>query len=347
MDLEADKLIDDIKKIKKELGGELIILTHHYQRPEIVELGDEVGDSYLLCKKAFQSEAKYIVFCGVRFMAESAEILRRDSQRVFHPDPFSGCPMADMSESGDVIRAFNELDDVWGKDAFVPVVYMNSSAEVKSIAGRRGGIICTSSNADKIISHVFSMGKKVIFIPDEYLGFNTYKRLGRGLENIAFWDFSLPLGGNKADELRKKDFVLWKGYCHVHTFFTREHVLEARRKFKGCRIVVHPECKPEVVDNADASGSTEYIVRYVRESPVNSTIIIGTELNLVRRLANIYKDRNIFELARSMCPNMFKITLSKLKVTLENIPNKNRVELPDDIKEYSREALSRMLNIVG
>lgn len=337
---------EEIKNLKARFGKDLIILTHHYQRPEIVSLGDEVGDSYILCKKAYQSDAKYIIFCGVRFMAESAEILRKDSQMVFHPDPFSGCPLADMATEEDVQRAFDELDEVWGKDSYLPVVYINSSAEVKSICGKKGGIICTSSNADKILRFVMSMGKKVVFLPDENLGYNTYIKISKDLSRVTYWDYSLPYGGNKPDELKKADFIIWRGYCHVHTFFRKEHILSARDRYKGCRIVVHPECNPEVVQLADATGSTEFIVKYVSEAPAGSTIIIGTELNLIKRLSDTFKDKNIFELSRSMCPNMFKITLSKLKNTIENIPNINRVEVSEKVKYYSREALKRMLDIV-
>lgn len=345
--MSSTELTQEIINLKKNLGKDLILLTHHYQRPEIVALGDEVGDSYQLCKKAYESSAKYIVFCGVRFMAESAEILRKETQMVFHPEPFSGCPMADMAEGEDVIRAFEELDEVWGKDSYIPVVYMNSSAEVKSLAGMRDGIICTSSNADKIVSYVFQKGKKVIFIPDEYLGINTFNKLSGDLREVSYWDYSLPYGGNNPDDLRLKKYIIWKGYCHVHTFFNKEHIKKAREDFKGCKIVVHPECNPEVVNLADASGSTEFIVRFVKETPAGSTIVIGTELNLIRRLAALYKDKIIVELARSMCPNMFKITLNKLKTSLEKLPEANRVIVPENVKEYSRLALERMLKIVG
>lgn len=347
MNLENDTIIRQILDIKKLYSKDLIILSHHYQRPEIVYVGDYVGDSYLLCRKAFESDAKYIVFCGVRFMAESAEILRKDNQQVYHPNPFSGCPMADMAEAEDVIRAFAQLEEIWGRDSFVPVVYMNSSAEVKSIAGEIGGIVCTSSNAEKIISSVFSQGKRVLFIPDEYLGVNVFNRMGIDRTYLAFWDYSLDLGGNEADELKSKKYVVWKGYCHVHTFFTPEHVVSARKNFKDCKIVVHPECRPEVVALADAVGSTEFIVRYVENAPVGSTIIIGTELNLIRRLAAEYRDKRILELARSMCPNMFKITTTKLLNTLTLFPEQNRVVIPNDTKEYSRLALTRMLELTG
>ncbi len=347
MDFDNKEIFQQILDIKKRFGEDLIVLAHHYQRPEIVSVADEIGDSYVLCKKAQQSNARYIVFCGVRFMAESAEILRQPHQMVFHPEPFSGCPMSDMAEGEDVQVAFNDLDDIWGRDSYIPIVYMNSSAEVKSLAGMHNGIICTSSNAEKIVSYAFLRGKKVFFIPDEYLGFNTYKKLGRDISKLAYWDFSLEDGGNDPSILRQKDYLIWKGYCHVHTFFSKEHILKARERFKGCKIVVHPECKPEVVDLADASGSTEFIVRYVKELPSGSTVVIGTELNLIRRLSDIYKDRRVLDLARSVCPNMFKITLSKLRNTLENIPNLNRLELSDEVKEYAKEALIRMLEITG
>jgi quinolinate synthase len=347
MNLNLEDLKREIGEIKSKFGSDLIILTHHYQRPEIVELGDEVGDSYILCKKAYNSKARYIVFCGVRFMAESAEILRRDNQMVFHPDPFSGCPMADMAESEDVIRAFSQLDEIWGKGSYIPVVYMNSSAEVKSLVGMRDGVVCTSSNADRIVSYALNKGKKVIFLPDEYLGYNTFVKMGLKSSILAYWDYSQEFGGNQPDDMRNKSYVVWKGYCHVHTNFSVEDIESARARFKNCKIVVHPECKPEVVRSADASGSTEFIVNYVKDAPSGSTIVIGTELNLVRRLAQKFKDKTIVELKRSMCPNMFKITLSKLRNTLVNLPDLNRVELSSEVKEYSRLALKRMLEIVG
>jgi len=347
MDLNTEDLIREIKEIKNRYGRDLIILTHHYQRPEIVALGDEVGDSYILCKKAYDSEARYIVFCGVRFMAESAEILRRDNQLVFHPDPFSGCPMADMAESEDVIRAFSQLDEIWGKGSYIPVVYMNSSAEVKSLVGMRDGVVCTSSNADRIVSYALSKGKKVIFLPDEFLGYNTFVKMGLDRSILAYWDYPESFGGNNPNDLKRKSYVIWKGYCHVHTNFSIEDIENARRRFENCRIVVHPECKPDVVQSADASGSTEFIVNYVKNAIPGTTVVVGTELNLIRRLAEEFKDRTIVELKRSMCPNMFKITLSKLRNTLVNLPDLNRVELSSEVKEYSRLALKRMLEIVG
>ncbi len=347
MNRDKEPVLDKITEIKKTYGKDLIILTHHYQRPEIVSIGDERGDSYVLCKKAYESDAEYIVFCGVRFMAESAEILRKENQKVYHPDPFSGCPMADMADVEDVLNAFNQLNDVWGKDSFVPVVYMNSSADVKSLAGKFGGIICTSSNAEKIISYVLSKGKKVFFIPDEFLGVNTFNRLKISESYLGYWDYSIDFGGNIPDELRGKRYIVWKGYCHVHTFFTPEHIRVARERYKDCKIVVHPECKPEVVNLADAAGSTEFIVKYVENAPSGSTVIIGTELNLIRRLSDTHKDKRILELARSMCPNMFKITLSKLLNTLTYFPEQNRVIVSEEVKGYSRLALRRMLDIIG
>jgi len=347
MSLKLEDLKREIREIKSKFGRDLIILTHHYQRPEIVELGDEVGDSYILCKKAYDSEARYIVFCGVRFMAESAEILRRDNQMVFHPDPFSGCPMADMAESEDVIRAFSQLDEIWGKGSYIPVVYMNSSAEVKSLAGMRDGVVCTSSNADRIVSYALSKGKKVIFLPDEFLGYNTFVKMRLDRSILAYWDYPESFGGNNPNDLKRKSYVIWKGYCHVHTNFSIEDIENARRRFENCRIVVHPECKPDVVQSADASGSTEFIVNYVKNATPGTTVVVGTELNLIRRLAEEFKDRTIVELKRSMCPNMFKITLSKLRNTLVNLPDLNRVELSSEVKEYSRLALKRMLEIVG
>lgn len=338
-----EELARRVREAKVRLGGNCLILTHHYQRPEIVALGDARGDSLGLSRLAASSGARHIVFCGVRFMAESAAVLARGGQTVHHPDPFSGCPMSDMADVEDVERAASELDDACGAGAWLPVTYVNSSAEVKALTGRMGGACCTSSNAEKIVRWALGGGKKVLFLPDENLGANTGARLGVDPREIVRWDYSLPSGGNDPDALRSARVILWKGYCHVHTLFTAAQVDDVRARFTGARVIVHPECSPEVVTRAGESGSTEFMVRYVESAPPGSTVVVGTELNFVRRLAAEHPDRRVVELARSMCPNMFKITLAKLLATLEGLPDANLVTVPEDVRRDARDALDRML----
>jgi quinolinate synthase len=305
-----------------------------------------IGDSLALSRAAAKSDADLILFCGVRFMAESAAVLAKSGQRVIHPEPSSGCPMSDMADEDDVERALEELDGFLGEGKCIPVTYVNSSAAVKAATGRKGGICCTSSNAARVLEWALAGGKKVLFLPDEYLGRNTARKLGIPPRNILPWDYSLPLGGNAPETVRDAQLMVWKGYCHVHTYFNEGHVLAARKRFPQARIVVHPECSPEVVMAADASGSTESIVRHVRDSGPGSTVVVGTELNLIRRLAVEYADRTVVELARSFCPNMFKITAAKVLEALNN-PRAARLAVGVDaeVRMDAGKALERMLEI--
>jgi len=335
-----------IIQIKQRYGRSLVILTHHYQRPEVVQIGDVRGDSLGLSRYAASSGVENIVFCGVRFMAESAAILAQPGQKIFHPDPFSGCPMSDMAELEDVERVLGELDEFFGGDACLPVTYVNSSADVKAVTGKRGGICCTSSNAELIVKRMLSTGKRLLFIPDEFLGRNTANKLGLKSDEVVLWDFSEPLGGNTEKQLKDSRLILWKGYCHVHTYFRPEHVLAARKNHPEAKIIVHPECNPDVVSMVDESGSTEFMVKYVEKAQAGSTIIIGTELNLVNRLAKENPGKNVFGLARSMCPNMFKITLHKVLSTLENLESGEQVTVSGEVKKHAALALRKMLDIV-
>lgn len=344
-DAGRDDLARRVREAKARLGADCLILTHHYQRPEIVAAGDARGDSLGLSRLAASSAARFVLFCGVRFMAESAAVLAREGQTVHHPDPFSGCPMSDMADIEDLERAARELDETCGPDGWLSVTYVNSSAEVKALTGRRGGACCTSSNAEKVVRWALSQGRRVLFLPDENLGTNTAARLGIASADIVRWDYSLPFGGNDPDALRSARLLLWKGYCHVHTLFSVTQVEEARKRFPGAMVIVHPECSLDVVARADESGSTEFMVRRVESAPPGSTVVVGTELNLVRRLASEHPDRRVVELARSMCPNMFKITLAKLLATLEGLPGANLVTVPEDVRRDARLALDRMLSL--
>jgi quinolinate synthase len=345
MNLSDEKrIIEKIRDIKERLGDKLLILAHHYQRKEIVDLGDFRGDSLELSQKAAADHtAKFIVFCGVHFMAESAEILSRPDQIVQIPDVEAGCWMADMANIHVVERAWEELSHICKSDTVIPLVYMNSDAELKAFCGRKGGAVCTSSNARAAFHWALSRGDKIFFFPDQHLGRNTASRMGISREQMIVWDPEESLGGNTPDTIKKAKVVLWDGYCLVHTRFEVHHVLEMRARFPQAKIVVHPECTEEVVALANAVGSTGFIVKYVEKAPPNRTIIIGTEVNLVHRLALENPDKNIKELHRSLCPNMFRINLRNLLWTLENIGEVNVVTVPAETITDARKALDRML----
>jgi quinolinate synthase len=338
--------LDEIWALKAALGPELLILTHHYQRREIVALGDYRGDSFGLSQRAAASrEARFIVFCGVHFMAESAAILAQPHQTVQHPDLKAGCRMADMVDLEQVEMAWEELSDIIGPRTLIPIVYMNSEASLKAFCGWRGGLVCTSANARAAMAWGFGRGAKVFFFPDQHLGRNTANRLGIRPEEMMVWNPEKPLGGNRPEDLRRARLILWDGHCHVHTRFQVEHVVKMKEAFPGARLVVHPECTPEVVALADACGSTGFIANYVQESPPGATIIVGTEINLVSRLALEFPDREVLDLHYSLCPNMFKIDLAKLLWTLENPGSVNVITVPADIKAAARLALDRMLSL--
>lgn len=339
--------IDRIKEIKADLGDELVILGHYYQRLSIALLADNLGDSYGLSSLAARSkDAKYIVFCGVEFMAESADILRQPNQKVFHPHSGAGCPMADMADIEEVESAHEKAGRITGKKV-IPVAYMNTSSEVKAFCGRKDGIVCTSSNASKAFQRAFDRGGVVLFLPDEHLGTNAADVLKIPEGDRVVFDPFLPDG--EADSLIRKNtrLVLWKGYCHVHTWFTPEIVQEARDRFPNARIVVHPECPREVVALADQNGSTAFMHRYAKEAPAGSLTLIGTEINMVEYLRHQYGgDKEILPLSRSFCPNMFKINPKNLRETLENLSEERfLVNVDPEVKKDAKKALSRMLEL--
>lgn len=340
------ELIERIQAVKKRLKDELTILAHHYQRQSIVELGDFRGDSYKLCVAAAnQPKAKYIVFCGVGFMAESAAILCRPDQKVFHPDFKAGCPMADMAGIESVETAWNALSEIIDSSRIIPLTYMNSSGDIKAFCGARGGCVVTSSNAPAGFKWAFERGDRVLFFPDEHLGANTCHKLGIPPEQFSVWDPKRKSGGLTGEQINNSRAILWKGHCHVHTSFTVEHVSKVRREHPKSLVVVHPECKREVVAASDANGSTEFIIKFVHEAPAGSIIAVGTEINLVNRLSMECKDKEVFELGRSGCPNMNKISLNNLCYTLENLPEANRVEVAPDMAQNALLALQRMLEL--
>ncbi|MFH1952291.1 MAG: quinolinate synthase NadA [Pseudomonadota bacterium] len=335
-----------IRNIKRRLGKKLLILTHHYQRKEIVDLGDYRGDSFGLSQKAARDrKAQHIVFCGVHFMAESAAILAQPHQSVQIPDLEAGCWMANMAHMESVEKAWDEITSLSGEGSLVPIVYMNSDAALKAFCGRHAGAVCTSSNAPSAFQWGFAQREKVFFFPDQHLGRNTANRLSISPDLTVVWDPEKPLGDNTPEAVKRAKLILWNGFCLVHTRFHEEDILNMRKRFPGAKIVVHPECTQEVVALADAVGSTSFIVKFVREAPPGSTVIVGTEINLINRLALENPDKKIFELHYSLCPNMFKIDLDALLSTLEEIGRRNLVTVPDGIKADARLAMDRMLSL--
>ena len=348
--LPKDELKSRVNAIKSRLGKSLVILGHHYQADDVIELSDFRGDSFKLSKTASeQKTAKYIVFCGVHFMAESAAILASEGQSVFIPDMSAGCPMADMAFITQVEEAWNALAKLVDVKKISPIVYVNSDAELKAFCGRNHGACCTSSNADKIFKWAFAKSEKIFFFPDEHLGRNTAYKLGLKEQDLILYDPAQKLAGVDANSLIPKKVILWKGYCHIHTFFTADHIHAAREKYPDAKIIVHPETPREVVELADLTGSTESIIKFVESQPIGSTIVVGTEIHMVDRLAKEQEGkRKVIPLARSACGNMMKINLANLLVTLEHIEMEekdwiNRVAVPEPVRSQARLALETML----
>jgi quinolinate synthase len=349
--LVPDSSLDDrIAAAKARLGRDAVILGHHYQRDEVVKFADFRGDSLRLSQHAAEAEGKYIVFCGVHFMAESADILRRDRQIVVLPDLSAGCSMADMADIGQVEACWSELASVLDTNQVIPVTYMNSTAAIKSFTGEHGGSVCTSSNAAAVMKWAFERAEKVLFLPDEHLGRNTGYRMGIPLDQMVVWDPFEELGGNTPEALRKAKVILWKGYCSVHQRFLPEHVDKVRREHPGIRVIVHPECRFEVAQAADQIGSTEGIIKAVAAAPARTEWAVGTEIHLVNRLSTELKDRKVISLDPSVCvcTTMFRITPQHLLWALENLGEGkivNQISVDERTRHYARVALDRMLSL--
>lgn len=334
--------------LKEQLGDRLTILGHHYQRDEVVQFADFQGDSFLLSKRAAeQTDAEYTLFCGVHFMAESADILGAPHQKVILPNLEAGCSMADMAKGDDVEAAWNTLAGL-GIDSVVPITYMNSSAEIKAFCGRNGGIVCTSSNASRVYDWAFEHGDKVFFFPDEHLGRNTAARKGFAEDQMVVWDPFLPLGGNTEEELRNATVYLWKGYCSVHARFSVEQIEKARAEHPDVTVIVHPECRIDVVEASDMDGSTEHIIDVIRSAPAGTTWAVGTEINLVRRLQSQMPDKTIFCLDPVICPcsTMYRIHPAYMLWALEHLVEGrvvNQIEVDPEIAADASVALDRML----
>jgi quinolinate synthase len=380
-DLSPEETDRRIRAAKAKLGKRLVILGHHYQRDEIIAHADFRGDSYKLAKDAAaHPDAEFIVFCGVHFMAESADVLTGPEQRVILPNLAAGCSMADMANLFQVRKAWEQIQTALGPraveafalpvaslaspqrtkaprpqnpnpSAVIPITYINSAANLKAFVGAHGGSVCTSTNAPTAVRWALEEGNKVLFFPDQHLGRNTGVKLGYDPDHdMIVWDPFKPLGGNTEESIRRATFILWKGHCSVHQRFTVEQVEKARREYPGINILVHPECPLEVVEIADFAGSTEFIIHTVEQSPAGSKWAIGTEINLVSRLAHENPDKTIFCLDPQICPcsTMYRIHPSFLLWVLENLVEGNvvnQVEVPENIRADALVALQRMLTV--
>ncbi|WP_020115845.1 quinolinate synthase NadA [Streptomyces canus] len=349
-------LVERARAAKEKLGDKVFVLGHHYQRDEVIQFADVTGDSFKLARDAAaRPEAEYIVFCGVHFMAESADILTSDAQKVVLPDLAAGCSMADMATAEQVAECWDALTDAGIAEQVVPVSYMNSSADIKAFTGKHGGLICTSSNAKRALEWAFEQGEphstKVLFLPDQHLGRNTAVRdMGMSLEDCVVYNPHKPNGGLTAEQLRDAKMILWRGHCSVHGRFSLESVEDVRARIPGVNVLVHPECKHEVVAAADYVGSTEYIIKALEAAPAGSKWAIGTELNLVRRLANRFapEGKEIVFLDKTVCfcSTMNRIDLPHLVWTLESLAEGtlvNRIEVDKETEAFAKLALERML----
>jgi len=349
--LVPDTTLDErIATAMERLGSDLVILGHHYQRDEVIRFARFRGDSLKLSQQAAECDAKYIVFCGVHFMAESADVLRQPGQVVILPDLNAGCSMADMADIGQVETCWAELESL-GDLGVVPVTYMNSTAAIKAFTGEHGGSVVTSSNAAPVMEWALTQGQRVLFIPDEHLGRNTAYRMGIPLEQMVVWDPYQEMGGNTEEALRRAKIILWKGYCSVHQRFLPQHVDRVRAEHPGMRVIVHPECRFEVVQKADAVGSTEGILKTITEAPVGSSWAVGTEVHLVNRMSKMMPDRTVISLDPHVCvcTTMFRITPQHLLWTLENLVDGivvNRIAVPEKQRHWARVALNRMLRLL-
>jgi len=341
---------------KARLGRRAVILGHHYQRDEVIKFADYTGDSFKLARQvAAHPDAEFIVFCGVHFMAESADVLSADHQQVILPDLAAGCSMADMADPDQLELCWNDLEMMLGQSAgIVPVTYINSAASIKAFVGERGGVVCTSSNAAATLRWAWARGDRVLFLPDQHLGRNTAYKLGVPLERMVVWDPNEICGGLDADApdaIANARIILWKGHCSVHTRFTVRQIDAMRARHPGIRVVVHPEVPWEVVQAADDSGSTEYILKVVTSSPAGSVWAVGTEIHLVERLARqVAPERTVYSLDQfgCLCSTMFRVSPNHLLWTLEGLVDgevHNRIAVPADRKYWTKVALDRMLSI--
>jgi quinolinate synthase len=350
--LPDNSMDERIAMARELLGKTTILLGHHYQRDEVIRFADFTGDSYKLSKIAAETDAKYIVFCGVHFMAESADVLGRDEQQVILPDLNAGCSMADMAEISQVEACWEALERLGLTADLIPLTYMNSTAAIKAFCGERGGLVCTSSNCRAAFEWAFARGKRILFLPDQHLGRNTGYAMGIPLEQMTVWDPWGLQGGQSASDLAGSRILLWKGHCSVHQRFLPSHVDEIRAKHPGIQVIVHPECRWEVCQKADALGSTERLIKIVEDAPPETTFAIGTEIHLVNRLAHRFaaQGKRILSLDDHgcLCTTMYRISPQHLAWALENLVEGrvvNQIKVRSSVKQWARVALNRMLEI--
>jgi len=361
LSLPDEELDRRIAAAKATLGRRVLILGHHYQRDEVIKFADYTGDSFKLARQVVKHpDAEFIVFCGVHFMAESADVLSAPYQQVILPDLAAGCSMADMAEPEQLEMCWSDLEQMGviargaplHPSAVVPVTYINSAASIKAFCGERGGVVCTSSNAAATLRWAWERGERILFLPDQHLGRNTAYKLGVPLEEMVVWDPNEIWGGLEPDAVKGARVILWKGHCSVHTRFTVRQIENLRAQHPGVRVIVHPEVPWDVVQAADDSGSTEYIIKTVSESPIGSVWAVGTEIHLVNRLAHeLHPGRTVLSLDQfgCLCSTMFRVSPNHLLWTLEGLVEgevRNRIVVPDDRKYWTKVALDRMLTIM-
>jgi quinolinate synthase len=349
--LSVEELDRRITAAKAALGSRLLILGHHYQRDEVIKFADYTGDSWKLSRQcATRGEADFIVFCGVHFMAESADVLAAPHQQVILPDLAAGCSMADMAEAEQLEMCWKDLEQM-GVTGVIPITYINSAAAIKAFVGERGGIVCTSSNAAATLRWAWERGERVLFLPDQHLGRNTAYKMGVPLDRMVIWDPNEIWGGLEPEQALNARMLLWKGHCSVHTRFTVKQIENVRKQHPNVRVIVHPECTWDVVQAADESGSTEHILKQVRESPAGSVWAVGTEIHLVNRLANeVAPERTVLTLDHfgCLCSTMFRVSPNHLLWILESLLDgkvHNRIVVPAEQKHWAKVALDRMLSI--
>ena len=355
-----DSSVDErIAAARKRLGTTTVLLGHHYQRDEVIRFADFTGDSFKLAKQAAEADAQYIIFCGVHFMAESADVLARPGQQVLLPDLNAGCSMADMAEISQVEDCWDALTRFGLSDETIPITYINSTAAIKAFCGEHGGLVCTSSNARAAMEWAFTRGKRLLFLPDQHLARNTGYAMGIPLDEMTIWDpWAVHLqggdvaGGQTREKIAASRLLLWKGHCAVHQRFLPSHVDEVRAKYPGIQVIVHPECRFEVCQKADALGSTERLISIVEKAPAGSSFAIGTEIHLVNRLARRFapEGKKIVTLDDTgcLCTTMFRISPQHLAWALENLADGhvvNRIEVRPNVKQWARVALDRMLEV--
>jgi len=350
LDLPADELDRRIISAKETLSRRLLILGHHYQQDDVIKFADFRGDSLKLSQEAVRSDREYIVFCGVHFMAETADIITGGHQKVILPDLTAGCSMADMADLYRVEKAWKDITNVVGENHLLPVTYINSSADLKAFCGKKDGAVCTSSIAERVIRWALGQSEKVFFFPDEHLGRNSAFKIGIPEDEIIVWHRDEPMGGNSEKAIKRAKIILWNGFCNVHMLFLPKHVEYFRERYPDIHIIVHPECRREVVALSDLCGSTEYIIKTVREAPSGTVWAVGTEINLVNRLKRDHPDKTIFFLSPTvcLCSTMYRIDPQHLCWVLENLTEGrvvNQIIVAEDVKQWARLALERMLSL--